>query len=546
LYDDSPCPVPWEYYDTIKVSVSLVRGEKYGELVNPETGARGKLFTDIRLINQSTSLLFDADGDTLTSVDTIGIYVSTSDPKTHPVEQNFLIIPSPVLVTVVPPSISPGDTADITVKKRNPDGSIEDFPADQIFEIGTISGCINGEILTSVGKAPYFRDVPAPFKFVAAGSPDTMNTKVRIRVGVPPDEGGGGGIAGVIRSGGEQDSIRMKKRETVTKLIKVQARVSKQEKQKPAKAASLDVCNANEFVYDIFGVGDGDVEEIELVVIEPTENQLLQKEITAEPKMPPDMKVKAQLKNYDGEVNFFIMIPELKWQVPGTTIITTGYFDGESTGSGIVEIPFTFPKDYIRGGDDMELEVKAVANGKMYNKKVKKPYKVLGINPTKREMLAELQDLKYKVIALQESNFNQFAPGPNVECSLTPYFPLQGVNHVDIGIMQINRPTSDDLFWHWKKNIKRGKDILDYNIWFAGWYTGKQYPDASPLTEVQKLEMAYSLYNQWNWKEYWLWKQEDPEKGFLWKRNPPPAHTGHKKSYAEECIDKFNSHPSDW
>jgi hypothetical protein len=79
-------------------------------------------------------------------------------------------------------------------------------------------------------------------------------------VGVPPEEGGGGGIAGVIRSGGEQDSIRMKKRETVTKLMKVQAHQSMQEKQKPAKAASLDICNENAFVYDTFGVGDGEVE----------------------------------------------------------------------------------------------------------------------------------------------------------------------------------------------------------------------------------------------------------------------------------------------
>jgi hypothetical protein len=75
-------------------------------------------------------------------------------------------------VTFDPPTIAPGDTAQLSFKKINDDGTLEDFPSDQLFNVGILSGdgdrgvlvSASGEIGTTLGRAP------VPIRYVAPES----------------------------------------------------------------------------------------------------------------------------------------------------------------------------------------------------------------------------------------------------------------------------------------------------------------------------------------------------------------------------------------
>ncbi len=269
LYDRSLCPVPPDSYAGTTMNISLAAGGKYGELIDLNTGERGNSFTGLQRDGEFARVIFDANGEIALTTDTIGLYVSTSDPNISAVEWRFLIGPSPIVVTINPSNISSGDTADIILKKRNPDGSIEEFPTEQVFEVGIINGCMKGEILTSVGKDTYFRDILPPFKFVAADSVDTTDSKIKIRVGMYIDQGGMAGSIKDGKIGTTQDSLKMKKQSALSRLKNITPNLLvRGNKKLPAKLASLEFCNLETFHYNDFGVGEVKVGKKKLKILD--------------------------------------------------------------------------------------------------------------------------------------------------------------------------------------------------------------------------------------------------------------------------------------
>ncbi len=140
--------------------------------------------------------------------------------------QLFLIHPSPILVTITPDTLASGDTASIIIKKRNPDGTIVDFPDDQFLEVGMLTGCLSGAIVGCYDgncyQDTYFSDVwPTDSVYFVADSAADSGT-VKIRVGIV-DYGGGisAGVAAQDRSarfkkiGKEKPKVAMKKNRSV-------------------------------------------------------------------------------------------------------------------------------------------------------------------------------------------------------------------------------------------------------------------------------------------------------------------------------------------
>jgi hypothetical protein len=78
----------------------------------------------------------------------------------------------PVLVSFDPPELSPGDTADIVLRRVNIDGTVTDFPPDQQFEVGITEGDSNGTIIApnDMTTGDYFSYVYQGFKFSGAGN----------------------------------------------------------------------------------------------------------------------------------------------------------------------------------------------------------------------------------------------------------------------------------------------------------------------------------------------------------------------------------------
>ncbi len=296
-------------------------------------------------------------------------------------------------------------------------------------------------------------------------------------------------------------------------------------------------------ISDVTKTGMGTVvilgSQAQLEVVPPKADQ----NITGDnpPKMPKS-KIKAQLhykKNIPVDYSWEIKI---KWNGNGgwTTPRNDEMYSGDTTGQTNKWTDLNINLNaYVRGGQTVTLKVDATTAENSATKSPDTTFAVKGKNPDTTTVLAALGDLKYKVIAYQESEFHQFVSG----------YPRQGDDPNDFGIMQIDSPKTDDIIWDWTKNIQRGKDILDYNFSVTEKFAEDEYPACTDsLTYDQRLEFAYSLYNQWKYITYWQWEQIGPpeEKQYTWVKHPPAAHKHHTKSYAEECWDLYTNPPSYW
>ena len=478
-------------------------------------------------------LQFVADGQSPDNPTPVTITVTSADGYNRTGIGHVVVNPVLPCGTVILSSayMNPGDTIDVTIKIKINDTTFADYPEGTLFNIGITDDGDYGLLLANGETAPSFDDVTMPIKFIAADSIDVDSTIVLFR-GSPEKGSSVSGISG--KSG--------------NKLTVTQAYKPKKGGKKFLAVAGNLACSGPAAVTI--------KKEIVLEVISPLDNQLLEEDITADPQMPPDMIVKAQLKNYNGNATFLISIPDLKWHAPGTGNTTHGYFDGGDgvKGSGIVEIPFVFPKGYVRGGNDMSLVVTAVANDKIYRKTITNPYKIIGKNPSKSAAIAVLGKDQYVAVAWQESRFNQFAHDNDYATkhplSTTPDYPLQGVYPYDYGLMGIDL-ASDDEIWNWRININAGLSNLNGRLKTAITYNeDKEFTDIDPkpsaLSQDQQLIEAYCEYNGSPNAWYWEWVPGDLRKGESGKWERQNQYWPTATEYADIVHGFFISIPHPW
>ena len=156
---------------------------KYGSIIAGDVKGKEMRGIPWSLLSYG-SFAYVADGKDPQGPVNVHIEITFSGENVEPTDIEFQLLPQPVIVTVTPSSIMPGDTALITVQQRNEDGSLSDFAEDKQFEIGILSGEEYGEILLSDEiKGGYFSNVLQPFEFIAADSIDRDSVRVGIRVG---------------------------------------------------------------------------------------------------------------------------------------------------------------------------------------------------------------------------------------------------------------------------------------------------------------------------------------------------------------------------
>ena len=175
---NSSPPLP----DNIKYNAEIVQGNEYGELKDYNTGITGDTLIGLQHWDGFLNLLsFLADKISPINRDSVIIRFSTTNQNIEPVIITLYLNPSPLKVTIFPEVISPGDTAEIIIKKRNPDGSLEDYPPSQAFEVGMIEGCEGGTLLAEGDTGAYLYNVYQPIKFIAADNiqGDTLSIKLR-------------------------------------------------------------------------------------------------------------------------------------------------------------------------------------------------------------------------------------------------------------------------------------------------------------------------------------------------------------------------------
>ncbi|MDP2304157.1 MAG: hypothetical protein Q8N03_17245, partial [Ignavibacteria bacterium] len=173
------CPPPGT-----KINIEIIKGQKYGGLIDPYTNEKSKIITNLDHMFGYAWVDYVADSLSAVATDSVIFRVTTTDPEIVPKEAILIIKPPPLKVIIDPPQLTAGDTVDIIIKKRNPDGSLEDFPPNQEFEIAKLEGCLFGDVLIGDSLNYYFADAKQPVKFVVADSLVSDSGVVKLRVGL--------------------------------------------------------------------------------------------------------------------------------------------------------------------------------------------------------------------------------------------------------------------------------------------------------------------------------------------------------------------------
>jgi len=461
------------------------------------------------------------------------------------------IIPTNIVASISPSEIFPGDTANVILKNRLTDGTLENFPPEQTFEVAKLEGCIFGNILVGDSLSSYFY-VAQPIKFVVDTSISVFDTlaadtgKVMLRVGV------------------------------VNQLNKLKTH---NEMVQPSIISDCFVGSFNSESYDnantkIFNP---------LEIISPTKNDT--NWITAAPQMP-SILCRARMKNYIwGEVTFnwefwvrytlyrhsFYRADTLCRRTGMIKITGTSTANNTDITSWVV--PFNLsnldsakfaskqPEIYFRpdyGGDCNEVRnswtegdnifiggyvfVKVTARnsaGKIIGFVQQNSGEILGKNPAPQTVKDYANPLDYRAIIIHESDkslmqFNnkdttKYYTDYNYELPGWQYnrkgYPLYGPPN-GFGLAQIdNGPAPDEMdLWNWKNNVDDGRIAFNNDKTISMNYLNKYnavYVDSIFYMNAYELYNSHNMY--WNitlefkslffiWYPVWGWK-ENPKRG---------------------------------
>ncbi|NWG27281.1 MAG: hypothetical protein HXY48_01965 [Ignavibacteriaceae bacterium] len=187
------------------INLEIISGEEFGSFIDPYTDEKVKTITGLYLFWGYAWIDYVADGISSNETAEVKIRISTSSSGIPPKEVTIYIKPPPIYAYTVPEVLGADDSADVIIKKRNPDGTLEDFPSEQTFELAVLDGCVNGNFMVGDSINVYFEDALQPIKFVTADSLDSEVDSVLIRVGT--DIEGYMGPIGNIKGEEEKDGI---------------------------------------------------------------------------------------------------------------------------------------------------------------------------------------------------------------------------------------------------------------------------------------------------------------------------------------------------
>ncbi|MEX0601770.1 MAG: hypothetical protein WD295_00420, partial [Bacteroidota bacterium] len=175
----------------VTYTFELTEGMEYGSLF--KGSQEGTRITGIRpdrdfLYEGYASIGFWARKAEPIEPQRVSMEVTASDPEIHPAGYSFNVLPSPLAIDVDPPVVAYGQGATIRIRKKEPDGSITDWPPDAWLSYEIVAGKTAGYILlpdTSL-RRDTFDGESSMVRFVAleeSPQPDTVEVVVYVSVG---------------------------------------------------------------------------------------------------------------------------------------------------------------------------------------------------------------------------------------------------------------------------------------------------------------------------------------------------------------------------
>ncbi|MDR3611545.1 MAG: hypothetical protein P4L27_13335 [Ignavibacteriaceae bacterium] len=544
---------------SIMYKAEIIDGQGLGTLYYDGNGTSGNIVENIKQ--------YDGILDSVSFIghftDTIGtanitIRISSNDSSIAPIDVDYVLKPSPLIINISPPTLNPGDTANITVQFRNSDGTVHDCQPGQLFKIGILSGCVSGNFLVGGRLGTLFDSVIVPFKFIA----DTLESDtgtVRIRVGY------------------DQISCKIIAKPTQNKFIKEKGKSisywgskylyqSKNSNKTDIRNKTLaDVCNL-EFKKDIYLDQTMVVKKHYDIDISPLGDRTIDIDPNTHENKMPLVTFTANLKkyypdNYDSnkmrwewiyrvektytrhqtddtetpicsrkallEFSGSSLLGHNSWTVPFnisslTKIKITGpnfkYWDWKGEPflnedgkkvSGCEQIiqhyeinDSDIDKTSVFTGGNITLIVYAIYNGEKIDSITKKVGKILGGNNPK------ISDVKYFfidqdrlglhefcAILLQESN-NRYDTKPHFDqFKGEPGFPCYGPPN-GFGVSQLDDPAATEKeLWNWRANAIHGQQVFWEKRTGRSTTCADKFFDGTEHDGIQYLKYWFGRYN---------------------------------------------------
>ncbi len=170
--------------ENIRYTALIKKGSSRGLLYDYDTGQSGDTLTSLTPQEDGEKYLdFITEGEILNEEDTVIIKIFANDVNIDTTEAVIIIYPNDLVVQIIPPVISQGDTARVVLKKRGVNG-LEEFAPDKLFNVEIVQGLEYGLILDSLSNDTLtsFSEIPQGFKIIAKDSTAMDSTKIRIKV----------------------------------------------------------------------------------------------------------------------------------------------------------------------------------------------------------------------------------------------------------------------------------------------------------------------------------------------------------------------------
>lgn len=530
-------------------NAEIISGNEFGNLLDPNTNEPVQSFSGLYHWFGYAYFDYIADGTPVDSVDSVTIRINMSDPKIPYKDLTLYIKPSPLVVTVEPEFVAPGDTARLIIKKLNEDGTLIDYDTTQTFEVGMLDGCALGMIKIETDSGAYVYGATQPILFIVDANADTGI--VKLRVGLIEETGGS---SRSVRNNIYEENIENDKaiKNKVRKIAFEKMMKEKQGNQTTTSPENTESCwggIASTTIHKKI-----DIPIIKLIIIYPT--PYINEAISREPRMP-EVICKAKLSSfYPGKIkyewkyivrkyydrryvkhspictrvsrsefqglsysNFGLEVTE--WKVPFE--VDSGYFYFKSLQprknqydplnhiygcSGESNEWYDSNEEIFTGGDVLiTITAKEFHTGKILAK-LDTVYsgKIRGLNPDINSIHSYANSNKIKAIMWQEGKTNHFTGEGLEPFYWWPYneegWPLYGSPN-GYGLMQLdNSPAATERqLWNWKANVDGGKQKLSnaYNEVYE--YHGV------PNEEKFNLTNAFQYYNNGDKnKKYYMWK----------------------------------------
>jgi hypothetical protein len=152
-------------------SLSRLQSWMFGSFTVDGGAAEPDQITVPYSVAKEARVKYVADGDMLSWFDSITVSIrveKTADPNKFGTTDVMVKNVTCARVTFDPSKLAPGETAQLSFKKVLDDGTLEDFPADQVFDVMIVGGGGNaGTLQSASGSGPTLTGTLAPVRYVA-------------------------------------------------------------------------------------------------------------------------------------------------------------------------------------------------------------------------------------------------------------------------------------------------------------------------------------------------------------------------------------------